>query len=169
MASGARMPSTRWLAPELGVSRNIVVIAYEQLLAEGYLTARRGAGTFVAAELPERLPFVAAESEVRRHRPVRPARFSAYAGRIRTQTAEAGFSWEPRATPLPYDFRYGRPSLADFPHATWCRVMARRARRASIRDLDYRPPEGAAALREALSDLRRARAVRCTSRADHNR
>ena len=49
LAPGARLPSSRALARDLGVSRRLVVDAYEQLLAEGYLVARRGAGTFVAA------------------------------------------------------------------------------------------------------------------------
>jgi GntR family transcriptional regulator / MocR family aminotransferase len=44
----ARLPATRALAADLGVSRRLVVDAYAQLLAEGYLLARRGAGTFVA-------------------------------------------------------------------------------------------------------------------------
>ncbi len=44
----ARLPATRSLASDLGVSRRLVVDAYAQLLAEGYLVARRGAGTFVA-------------------------------------------------------------------------------------------------------------------------
>jgi GntR family transcriptional regulator/MocR family aminotransferase len=48
LAAGARLPSTRTLAADLGVSRRLVVEAYAQLLAEGYLTARPGAGTFVA-------------------------------------------------------------------------------------------------------------------------
>ncbi|MGO9319350.1 MAG: PLP-dependent aminotransferase family protein [Solirubrobacteraceae bacterium] len=44
-----RLPATRALASDLGISRRLVVDAYAQLLAEGYLVARRGAGTFVAA------------------------------------------------------------------------------------------------------------------------
>ncbi len=44
----ARLPATRALAADLGLSRRLVVDAYAQLLAEGYLLARRGAGTFVA-------------------------------------------------------------------------------------------------------------------------
>jgi len=48
LAGGDRLPSSRALARDLGVSRRLVVDAYEQLLAEGYLAARRGAGTFVA-------------------------------------------------------------------------------------------------------------------------
>ncbi len=49
LAAGGRMPSSRALAGDLGVSRRLVVDAYAQLLAEGYLVARRGAGTYVAA------------------------------------------------------------------------------------------------------------------------
>jgi GntR family transcriptional regulator/MocR family aminotransferase len=49
LAAGSRMPSSRALAGDLGVSRRLVVDAYAQLLAEGYLTARQGAGTYVAA------------------------------------------------------------------------------------------------------------------------
>jgi GntR family transcriptional regulator/MocR family aminotransferase len=49
LAAGSRMPSSRALAGDLGVSRRLVVEAYAQLLAEGYLVARHGAGTYVAA------------------------------------------------------------------------------------------------------------------------
>jgi GntR family transcriptional regulator/MocR family aminotransferase len=49
LGAGSRMPSSRALAGDLGVSRRLVVDAYAQLLAEGYLLARQGAGTFVAA------------------------------------------------------------------------------------------------------------------------
>src|SRR6266566_7699690 len=48
LLAGARLPPTRALAADLGVSRRLVVDAYAQLLAEGYLVARRGAGTYVA-------------------------------------------------------------------------------------------------------------------------
>ena len=49
LAPGTRLPSTRTLCAELGVSRGVVVDAYAQLAAEGYLHTRRGAGTTVAA------------------------------------------------------------------------------------------------------------------------
>jgi GntR family transcriptional regulator / MocR family aminotransferase len=48
LASGQRLPSTRTLAYDLGIARGTVVEAYAQLEAEGYLTVRRGAGTWVA-------------------------------------------------------------------------------------------------------------------------
>ncbi|WP_079661238.1 MocR-like pyridoxine biosynthesis transcription factor PdxR [Streptomyces sp. 3214.6] len=56
LAPGTRLPATRRLAGELGISRNTVKAAYDQLVAEGYLTARQGSGTQVAP-----LPPVAAE------------------------------------------------------------------------------------------------------------
>src|SRR5690606_14872274 len=50
---GERMPSSRALALELGVSRNSVVTAYDQLSIEGYLTGETGSGTFVCTDLPD--------------------------------------------------------------------------------------------------------------------
>src|SRR5918997_493686 len=55
LKAGTRLPSTRELAAELGVSRNTVMNAFEQLLAEGYLEGRTGSGTFVSKALPEEL------------------------------------------------------------------------------------------------------------------
>ncbi len=65
---GMPLPSSRTLAADLGVSRGLVVEAYEQLLAEGYITARRGSATTVAARrmAPERA--AAAEQKVARPR-----------------------------------------------------------------------------------------------------
>ncbi|GAB1328764.1 PLP-dependent aminotransferase family protein [Streptomyces sennicomposti] len=56
LTPGARLPATRRLAGELGISRGTAKAAYDQLVAEGYLTARQGSGTRVAA-----LPAVPAE------------------------------------------------------------------------------------------------------------
>src|SRR5271169_5571219 len=163
LSAGARVPATRDLSLELGVSRNVAIMAYRQLLDEGYLTTRIGAGTFVARELPRHLTTVAARRRPRPARPPAPIHLSAYARRVREASHGTQFTWEPRRDVLPYDFRYGPPSFTDFPHETWCRVMARRARRVTIRDLDYGTPEGLPALREAIADYAgRARAIACT-------
>jgi GntR family transcriptional regulator / MocR family aminotransferase len=53
LAPGAKLPSTRALAAELGIARSSVIAAYEQLLAEGYLSGRVGSGTYISADLPE--------------------------------------------------------------------------------------------------------------------
>src|SRR5947209_10862966 len=52
---GARLPSTRTLASELGISRSTTVLAYTQLLLEGYLESKAGQGTLVARDLPATL------------------------------------------------------------------------------------------------------------------
>jgi GntR family transcriptional regulator/MocR family aminotransferase len=163
LAAAARVPATRDLAHELGVSRNVAIMAYRQLLDEGYLTARRGAGTFVARELPRHLTTVAARRRPVAARTSAPIHLSAYARRVREVSHGAQFTWAPRRDVLPYDFRYGPPSFTDFPHETWCRIVARRARRVTIRDLDYGSPEGLPALREAIAEYAgRARAIACT-------
>src|SRR5437763_12735809 len=71
---GTRLPSTRALADERGVSRNTVLNAYEQLLAEGYLEGKVGSGTYVPRTLPEEMILVRKSSEPSRPpRPLRPA------------------------------------------------------------------------------------------------
>ena len=163
ISAGARVPATRDLATELGVSRNVAIMAYRQLLDEGYLTARKGAGTFVARELPRHLTTVAARQKPAARTPA-PIRLSTYARRVREVSQGRQFTWAPRRDALAYDFRYGPPSFTDFPHATWCRIVARCARRTSVRDLDYGPPEGLPALRETIADYAgRARAIACTA------
>jgi len=59
-----KLPSTRELAAQLGVSRSAVVSAFEQLLAEGYAFGKKGAGTYIASDLPE--PFEAIHGRKKR-------------------------------------------------------------------------------------------------------
>src|SRR5262245_42329809 len=62
LAAGTLLPATRILAMDLGISRGVVIEAYEQLLAEGYLTARRGSATRVAPRCTESMAAQAAEA-----------------------------------------------------------------------------------------------------------
>ena len=160
LAPGAKLPATRVLARELGLSRNTVLAAYEQLVAEGYATARTGSGTRVCETLPER----PARAEVERRRLREPPRLSAFGARIAAGIPHAQASWSLPREPLPYDFRYGEPAYADLPLATWSRLLGRRARRLSVRRLAYQAPGGAPELREALASyLARARGVRASA------
>lgn len=170
LASGERVPSTREIADLLRVSRNTAVVAYEQLLAEGYLQARLGAaGTVVAPVLPPDgympRPLPRAPSAPS-SRPVRP-RISA-AGERFLKSAQAcsrslglpNLTWELEPPHIRYDFRPGRASFADLPYALWCRLLGARARHASMSDLEYGPPAGRRELREAISTrLRRLRGL----------
>ncbi len=63
LSAGTRLPATRELATELGISRGTVVAAYDQLVAEGYLVSRHGVGTQVA-DLPAHWPSTAAPAEL---------------------------------------------------------------------------------------------------------
>jgi GntR family transcriptional regulator/MocR family aminotransferase len=102
LAPGARVAATRELATALACSRNVVLLAYDQLLAEGYLVAREKAGTFVSAQLP------AATA-------AGPGRSSAACARIRVpprgrhlvQVADAARAVEQRPRECPIDFVYG--------------------------------------------------------------
>ena len=55
LPAGMRLPATRQLAADLGISRNTVLGAYDQLLAEGYLEGKHGSGTYVPRALPDRM------------------------------------------------------------------------------------------------------------------
>jgi len=152
LGPAARVPSTRALARDLGVSRNTVMLAYEQLAAEGYLVSRHRGATSVARVAPARPAPGPARSVA-----TRPAAISAYARRL---TARLDLSpGHPRPAPR-YDFRYGRPGVDEFPRQIWRRLLASHARRASSDALGYGSPAGQGALRQALSEyLGRARGV----------
>ena len=150
LAPDARLPSTRELAADLRVSRNTVLLAYEQLLAEGYVVSRNRATASVASTLP--MSGVPARSKPGHLPPV-----SAYARRLTTllgtPSARSG---------LRYDFRYGEPSVDEFPREIWRRLLATRMRRPARDGLGYADPAGHMPLREALAEyLKRARGVVC--------
>ncbi len=164
LAPGTRVPSTRAFASDLGVSRNTVILAYDQLLSEGYIATREGSGTFVATDLPEDLTeAIRSDRGDAQSDDIFTPRLSAYARRFRNLTNGRQLSWQSHEPMHRFDFRYGRPNFFDFPHDTWCRVLGRRARRASIHQLDYGPPNGREELRSAISEyLWRSRGVVCT-------
>ena len=155
LGPAARIPSTRALARDLGVSRNTVMLAYEQLAAEGYLVSRHRGATSVAGVAPPRPAPAPARPAAER-----PAPISAYARRL-TARLDLAPSRPPGPRPaLRYDFRYGRPAVDEFPREIWRRLLAAHARRASSDALGYGSPAGHGPLRAALSEyLGRARGV----------
>jgi GntR family transcriptional regulator/MocR family aminotransferase len=163
LAPGSRLPATRTLGRELGLSRNTVLLACEQLLAEGYATPRPRSGLFVVDALPARAASVERPPRLRPDRAEAPPTLSALGTRLAETVAPGRASWSPWSGPLPYDFRYGEPSYADLPLETWTRLLGRRARKLSVRRLAYQAPGGAPELREALAGyLARARGVVCS-------
>src|ERR1700733_5259109 len=150
---GDRLPSTRDLAEQLGISRTVVLLAYDQLLAEGFVVGRGGSGTYVSEELGGSVP----ERE-KRSANIRLSRFGAAAA----DAAAAVDTPRRQSSPLRYDFAYGRSDIETFPFEMWRRMLLRHARMAPVRELDYGPAGGSLVLREAIcSHLRRSRAVVC--------
>src|SRR5581483_1570303 len=154
---GARLPSTRALAVQLGIARNTVLAAFEQLTAEGYVERRVGAGTTVAQTLPDALlhahvnaPQSAPSSGIRRTVSRRGALM--VKSPLERTSAASG----------PRPFRIGLPAYDVFPLEIWARLLARRWRRVPRQLLGYGDPAGYGPLRAAIATyLGEARAVRC--------
>ena len=143
---GSRLPSTRALATDLGLSRNVVLLAFAQLVAEGYAEGRGGSGTFVPDVLPDPRP---------RRRPraaaaPRPLPLSTHARRVVALAPLPAVGTPPRAGLL-YDFRYGVPAVAEFPQQVWSRIVTRRMRAASVNTLRYGRAVGWRPLRQAIA------------------
>jgi len=160
LVPGAALPSTRALAAELSVARNTVKQAYEQLAAEGFLEARSGAATRVAAgSLPRRVARESAQA-ARGGGAARPTR--RLARRMRALLDLRGLDYGPGITRQVGAFRIGRPALDAFPLEIWARLAGRRWRHASAGQLGYADPRGEARLREAIAAwISASRGVRC--------
>ncbi|NJO05945.1 MAG: PLP-dependent aminotransferase family protein [Chloroflexaceae bacterium] len=158
LAAGTRLPGTRTMASELGVSRNTVLNAFEQLLAEGYVTGKVGAGTYVTCKLPEALLQVNTNDEPR-------PTLTDPRGRNLSQRGQSIASVEvcERHLPsYPCAFRPSLPAVDAFPLPLWARLVARRWRNPSIELLTYGDSGGYWPLREAIAEyLGPARGVHC--------
>src|ERR1051325_11384379 len=89
LRGGIRLPSTRSLADDLGVSRNTVLTAFDQLIAEGYLEGRVGSGTYVARSIPDELLSLRNRASARVS-PSRQPRLSRRAASLTSLTATTG-------------------------------------------------------------------------------
>jgi GntR family transcriptional regulator/MocR family aminotransferase len=162
---GEKVPATRALAAQLVVSRTTAVLAYEQLLAEGYIEARSGAGTFVSGQLPDETLRTAPTSTSpapRRSALRRLSRWGSRVGEIGDAMLGDHAAATERYAEMPFDFRPGRPDWDAFPHAVWSRLARRHWRRPSADLASYGDPAGYRPLREAIAaHLAQSRGVRC--------
>jgi GntR family transcriptional regulator/MocR family aminotransferase len=166
LASGARLPSTRELAAALGVARNTVTAAFEQLRAEGYVAGRGGGGTRVREVLPDRL-LQPRRPRARSVAPPAPPPPSARDGgaasaglsRRGAAVAEAARLFPAHAVEAEA-FLIGTPALDEFPAKLWARLAAHRWRRPP--SLGSGDAAGYAPLRRAVAAyVAAARGVRC--------
>jgi GntR family transcriptional regulator / MocR family aminotransferase len=162
VSPGTRLPSSRELADDLRVSRTTAVLALEQLLSEGYLAARRGAGTFVAEDLPDDLPSVPLRGGARTNHPA--ARRTRRSLSHRGMALAAAPQGAQRLAGPPRAFRMGTPGVDLFPIRLWQRLINRRLRSATAAHLDYGDVGGLAALREAIAaHVQTARGTQCVA------
>jgi len=162
LETGARLPSTRVLASELGVSRNTTALAYELLLLEGYIESRVGDGTRIAYLQPEdqanerknkntedpvdvvQGPALSQRAQVLLNTPY-PGEFDANQVRVGTSL-----------------FSAGHPDMAYFPYEIWARLVAKHARQSLQAVSFYQDAQGYAPLREAIAaHLAITRGVHC--------
>jgi GntR family transcriptional regulator / MocR family aminotransferase len=155
MRPGARLPATRDLASQYGLSRGTIVNAFEQLKSEGYLEGSVGSGTYVSKVLPDELLQVPRKAgpkpPAQRKQPLRVSDYGRRVNRIPV--------FEIRPTRA---FRANQPALDLFPTALWAQITARRLRRVSTNLLLGCNPMGYRPLRIAVADyLGTSRGVKC--------
>lgn len=140
LSAGERLPPSRTFAKELGVSRNVIMSVYEQLMSEGYLESRKGSGTYVTQG-----------SYLEDYR-------DAY---------QNGFSHKEPAQPSQHtddviDFATGTPDLSCFPRNIWAKLLRETCLDAPDEVFNYDTPQGQIALRRSLSKfLLKSKGIRC--------
>ena len=127
LASGARLPSWRDLAAQLGVSRGTVRVAYERLINEQFVVGLGAAGTRVADR-----PSPASAPKWSPEAPPLPELFYDFGN-------------------APLAFQMGVPSQDAFPFKLWSRVFTREARRAAAAPVSYPDPRGDPDLRKEIA------------------
>jgi GntR family transcriptional regulator/MocR family aminotransferase len=156
---GVKLPSTRELADRYALARGTIVIAFDQLKSEGYLSGRIGSGTYVSAVLPEALLHAGTTATAGARQPSAAARRPA---RRLSDVAKRAVAFKPGLNPAAPAFRANQPALDLFPTTLWAQLAGRRLRRASTALLKGCPPGGYPPLQQALADyLGSARGVVC--------
>ena len=159
LSAGTRLPSTRELANELGLARNTVLNAFDQLYAEGYLARRVGDGTYISNELPDDLLRVKRFNDVRRHSHRTGRSISKWGRAVSSISVSPGNYLGP-----PRPFRTGTPALDAFPYKLWGRLLAQRWKESARAIVPYGDSAGYLPLRQAIASyLSTTRGVRCVA------
>lgn len=162
LISGTRLPASRVLARQLSVSRITVVNAFEQLLAEGYLEGKTGAGTFVASKIPEDLLQISRVEKKDKAADLakEKVKISKLAKRLsETRTKISRFQNFSKTVP----FKNALTAVHEFPFEVWEKIAVRVYRQSRYKILGYGETAGYRPLREAVAaHLASSRGVRCT-------
>jgi GntR family transcriptional regulator/MocR family aminotransferase len=145
LTAHSKLPASRALASALGIARNTVLAAYDQLQAEGYLEAKHGSGTFISALHPS-----PPETPVQRSTPELSARGCTL---LQESKLPQGLSGA---------FVPGLPAIDAFPLQLWHRLQTRHTRKPDPSWLHYQHGGGLPQLKRAICTyLQMARQVRC--------
>lgn len=149
LISGEKLPSTRRLSKDLGVSRNTILEVYNQMIAEGYLEGHHGSGTVVSGGM-QNLKF-----------PVNSV--NGYRSEDEFNRKKSINNKEEVQKPLRIDFRSGVPALELFPQKAWARLYQNTCCNLPAASYGYCSSSGVWALREEFSRyLSRTRGISCT-------
>ena len=176
LGSGSRLPASRDLAAALGISRNSVVRAYDQLYAEGFIEGRIGDGTYVA-QLPEKaLPRIKLSTNLSTgfSTGLSPG-LSTKQGDLPVVTSSkvihstalervGQHSLDLPPGGVPRAFRVGVPAFDLFPFEVWSKLQAAFWRKPDLQQLCYGDPAGDERLRGLIAAyLRTSRGLSCSS------
>ncbi|MBR1225163.1 PLP-dependent aminotransferase family protein [Bradyrhizobium sp. AUGA SZCCT0176] len=139
---GERLPGTRALSEQIGISRNTVLLSYESLVAQGYVETREGAGTYVSQVSPEQHQFVGEAK-------VSGSAKRSVALRARVMTAHASARSEIVSPRFDFELESNDPDL--FPRNVWRRLTTRHMQSSHFNLTDNGAPNGSRHLREVLS------------------
>lgn len=157
LAPGTRLLSTRELAGELGIGRNTVINAFDQLYAESYLERRVGDGTYVSRQLPDDLLRAKSDRVVLPGAKRNVPSLSRWGSAATTTLVGPG---EYNGRPRP--FRTSVPALDAFPYKLWGKLLARRWNQSGRELLPYGASAGYLPLRKEIAlYLSNTRGVRC--------
>ena len=155
LPAGLQLPSSRELAQALSMSRNTVTYAYEQLIAEGYLETRAGAGTFITDTVPDQIADVVAFNPALTD-PSGKSELSVRGAQLVMHAGVNDMQWGA--------FMPGIPDVTQFPNKVWSRLQNKHWHRSRAELLTYSHGGGYLPLREAIAEyLRVARSVNCTA------
>ncbi|MGY4573664.1 MocR-like pyridoxine biosynthesis transcription factor PdxR [Bradyrhizobium sp. USDA 3256] len=140
---GTRLPSSRFLSEQLGVSRNTVILAYETLIAQGFLEPREGAGTYVSRTLPDNSMSVTERAGRASHlaKPIN----------LVMPTAVAQFKPKTVRQEIIFDFALESTDPASFPRGIWRRLTNWRMQSSRFNLTYYGAPQGLREFRETLA------------------
>ncbi|GLZ88570.1 transcriptional regulator [Metapseudomonas resinovorans] len=158
LPGGTRLPSTRTLCKELGLSRITLLNAFDQLTSEGFLASRTGAGSYVGNEWEGR--------KAAADKPRKPPRLSSMSQAVHSLRSDlfSGMSYSAWAPDCPTSFLPSHPAYDAFPMPAWKRLINRHLRKPGKAELGYGELKGLLRLREAIVEyVADARGIECSA------